>query len=265
MINQNSFVEKANRAGIIWSRVRGFEAFSVNWLDYDGDGLEDLFVSGHGYFLPKTNNPEGKIPSLYLNNGNGTFTNVFTDFPLNKNGDYHGTNWQDIDNDGDFDLFVVGGGDLGGNNVDANLLYINENGIFKEEAGQKNLRFKIGRGRSALWFDENNDGLLDVLVLNGIREDALGKTTFFRQNTNGTFTNARLEVSLNLNEPARSAQLADLTGDSKLDVVNSGNLHFCSQSLRYLERNMARCYEPVSCASRSSERTNSRFSRSRGC
>lgn len=226
MINPNSFVEIAQQAGITWSKARGFEAFSVNWLDYNGDGLEDLFVSGHGYFVPTTANPNGKRPSLYLNNGNGTFTNIFDDFPVKKNGDYHGTNWQDIDNDGDLDLFVVGGGDLGGNNVDSNLLFINDNGILREEAGPKNLRFKIGRGRSALWFDGNNDGLLDVLLLNGTREDGLCKTTFFRQNADGTFTNARVEVGLNLNQPARSAQLADLTGDDKLDLVIQGTYTF---------------------------------------
>ena len=226
MINPNSFVEIAQQAGITWSKARGFEAFSVNWLDYNGDGLEDLFVSGHGYFVPTTANPTGKRPSLYLNNGNGTFTNIFDDFTVKKNGDYHGTNWQDIDNDGDLDLFVVGGGDLGGNNVDSNLLYINDNGTLREEAGPKNLRFKIGRGRSALWFDGNNDGLLDVLVLNAVREDGLGKTTFFRQNADGTFTNARVEVGLNLNQPARSAQLADLTGDGKLELLIQGTYTF---------------------------------------
>ena len=226
MINPNSFIEIAEQAGITWSKARGFEAFSINWLDYNGDGLEDLFISGHGYFIPTATNPEGKRPSLYLNNGDNSFTNIFNNFSVNNNGDYHGTNWHDIDNDGDLDLFVVGGGDLGGNNVDANLLYINDSGTLREEAGPKNLRFKIGRGRSALWFDGNNDGLLDVLLLNGIREDGLGKTTFFRQNTDGTFTNARVEVGLNLNQPARSAQLADLTGDGKLDLVIQGTYSF---------------------------------------
>ncbi|ELS00355.1 hypothetical protein,putative calcium-binding protein [Xenococcus sp. PCC 7305] len=226
MINQNSFVDIAQQAGITWSEARGFEAFSLNWLDYNDDGLEDLFVSGHGYFVPTTINPEGKKPSLYINNGDGTFTNIFEDFTVKNNGDLHGTNWQDIDNDGDLDLFVVGGGNLGGNDVDANLLYINDNGVLREQAGEKNLRFKIGRGRSALWFDSNNDGLLDVLQLNGLREDGLGKTTFFRQNADGTFTNARVEVGLNFNEPARSAQLADLTGDGKLDLVIQGTYSF---------------------------------------
>ena len=226
MINQNSFIEIAEQAGITWSKARGFDAFSVNWLDYNGDGLEDLFVSGHGYFVPTSTNPDGKKPSLYLNNGDGTFSNIFEDFEVKKNSDLHGTNWHDIDNDGDLDLFVVGGGNLGGNDVDSNLLYINDNGVLREDAGPKNLRFKIGRGRSALWFDSNNNGRLDVLQLNGIREDGLGKTTLFRQNADGTFYNARVEVGLNFNEPARSAQLADLTGDGNLDLVIQGTYTF---------------------------------------
>ena len=76
-MNSNSFKEVAASAGIDWSRQKGNEAFSVAWLDYNNDGLQDLWISGHGYNGKSPQYPDGKYPYLYINNGDGTFTNLF--------------------------------------------------------------------------------------------------------------------------------------------------------------------------------------------
>ena len=62
--------------------------------DYDGDGYEDIFISGYGKCV------------LYHNNGNGTFTDVTAQSGIAA--PHWGTSalWFDYDNDGKLDLFV---------------------------------------------------------------------------------------------------------------------------------------------------------------
>ena len=227
-MNPNSFKEVAAQSGIQWSRQKGNEAFSIAWLDYNNDGLMDLWVSGHGYNGSSQQYPDGKFPYLYLNNGNGTFTNLFAkDWRGGVGGDIHGTTWIDFDNDGDRDMFAASGGKLGdANNVNLDLLankfFVNSGGILEDRAAFQGLENAIARSRSSVWFDGNNDGLLDVVVVTALRDDEQGYTAYFEQQTDGTFSDRTFAVGLDVNESSRYAQLADLTGDGKLDLVIQG-------------------------------------------
>ncbi|MGK7895132.1 MAG: CRTAC homolog protein [Xenococcus sp. (in: cyanobacteria)] len=227
-MNSNSFKEVADEAGIKWSRHKGKEAFSVAWLDYNNDGLLDLWISGHGYNGSSVQYPDGKYPYLYQNNGDGTFTNIFPeDWRNGAGGDVHGTTWIDFDNDGDLDVFAAGGGKLGDTSeVDLDLLankfFINNSGVLENEAAARGLENAIARSRSSVWFDGNNDGLLDAVVTTALREDDQGYTAYFEQQANGTFVDKTAAVGLEVNGSSRYAQLGDLTGDGKLDLVIQG-------------------------------------------
>ena len=254
MLNQNSFQEVASAAGIQWSRQRGDEAFSISWLDFNNDGFADLFISGHGYNGggPNAAFPDGKFPFLYINNGDGTFTNVFEeDWRRGSGGDTHGVSWQDIDNDGDSDLFVTLGGQEGAGSQ-PNFLFSNNDGNLVEQAAERNLDYPFGRGRSSLWFDYDDDGLLDVLLIQANRDadgdgnfdvvtteidtdgdgnpdttvEAQTRTALFRQNLDGTFTDVTDDVGLDANGGARYAQLADINGDDELDLIIQGTYQY---------------------------------------
>ncbi len=96
--------------------------------DYDGDGFVDIWLNRHQ--LP---------PILYRNQGDGTFRNVTnTAFPVDGDirGDFHGSAFVDIDNDGDQDLLQLAGGDQGEEDDNPNKeskLFINTNGQFRAE------------------------------------------------------------------------------------------------------------------------------------
>ncbi|MGK7895919.1 MAG: FG-GAP-like repeat-containing protein [Xenococcus sp. (in: cyanobacteria)] len=254
MLNQNSFIEVAQSSGIEWSRQKGDEAFSVAWVDYNNDGLSDLWISGHGYSGGGANAryPDGKYPYLYLNNGDGTFTNLFDeDWRRGNGGDTHGTTWVDFDNDGDSDVLVSAGGQEGAGSQ-ANLFFVNNNGNLEEQAAERGLEYSFGRGRTSLWFDYDNDGLLDVLLVQAFRDQdgdgnfdtleveldsdgdgivdttvtAQTRTAVFKQNADGTFTDTTDLVGLETNGGARYAQLADLTGDGELDLVIQGTYQY---------------------------------------
>lgn len=254
MLNRNSFQEVAAAAGIQWSRQKGDEAFSVSWLDFNGDGLPDLWHSGHGYNGggPNAAFPDGKFPFLYINNGDGTFTNIFqTDWRKGKGGDTHQTTWRDFDNDGDPDVFVSLGGQEG-EGSQPNYFFVNNAGTLEEQAVERNLDYPFGRGRSSLWFDYDRDGLLDVLLVEANRDEdedgefdvvtteidtdgdgepdttiqAQTRTAMFRQNADGTFTDVTDAVGLDANGGSRYAQLADINGDEELDLIIQGTYQY---------------------------------------
>ena len=227
-MDSNSFKEVASQVGIEWSRHKGKEAFSIAWVDFNNDGLLDLWISGHGYNGSSTQYPDGKYPYLYQNNGDGTFTNIFTeDWRDGVGGDIHGTTWIDFDNDGDQDFFAASGGKLGDTsdvnlNLLANKFFINNSGVLENEAAARGLENAIARSRSSVWFDGNNDGLLDVVVTTALRDDDQGYTAYFEQQANGTFVDKTTVVGLEVNGSSRYAQLGDLTGDGKLDLIIQG-------------------------------------------
>ncbi|ELS05561.1 hypothetical protein,putative calcium-binding protein [Xenococcus sp. PCC 7305] len=233
-LNFNSFQDITGSAGIVWSRHRGDEAMSVAWLDYNQDGLSDLWVSGHGYNGESPNSlfPDAKYPFLYINNGDGTFTNLFTeDWRQGSGGDTHGTNWIDFDNDGDRDVFVNSGGQLGGANATGqpNHFFVTHNsdlGLLSNESTAKGVVYQIARSRSSIWFDGNNDGRLDFINLVAQRPDGQGSNAYFEQQIDGTFIDQSNAVGLDIDGSSRYGQLADLTGDGILELVIQGTYEF---------------------------------------
>jgi len=133
-------------------------------FDYNNDGLPDLyFVNGaHIPDLQKTG-PEF-YNRLYRNNGDGTFTDVTEQAGVKGEGYSMGVAVGDYDNDGWEDLFVVG--------VNRNILYHNNgDGTFTDvtaRAGLEGIDPQRGKTWSicAGWFDYDNDGWLDLFVVN---------------------------------------------------------------------------------------------------
>ena len=127
------------------------------WGDSDNDGDLDLFVSGGG------NNGVSKPNLFYRNDGNGTFTSLTT-LPANDTesggGSSHGCNWGDYDNDGWLDLFVA---NMSGQN---DFLYHNNgDGTFTKVTGDLAVT-DATNSWAPTWGDYDNDGSLDLLVLN---------------------------------------------------------------------------------------------------
>ncbi len=133
-------------------------------LDYDNDGLLDLYFV-NGASIPALDKSDPQYWNrLYRNNGNGTFTDVTNKAGVRGNGYGMGVAVGDYDNDGYEDLYVAG--------VNYNQLFHNNgDGPFTDvtrKAGLAGIHAKLGKtfAISAGWFDYDNDGRLDLMIVN---------------------------------------------------------------------------------------------------
>lgn len=122
--------------------------------DHDGDGMLDYYMTNIRFNRFMVSEGAGK-----------PFVNKAKPAGMNYVSISWGANWADFDHDGDLDLFVSNG-DLNPNCVPmANFYFENEAGTFRE-IGKENGAGDYGIGRGSVVFDLENDGDLDVLVVN---------------------------------------------------------------------------------------------------
>jgi enediyne biosynthesis protein E4 len=141
----------------------------VALFDYDGNGLLDIYLV-NGAEMPSLAKTGPKYWNrLFRNNGDGTFTDVTVRAGVAGAGYGMGVAAGDYDNDGRCDLFLA--------NVNGNqLLHNNGDGTFTDVTAKAGLSGAMYNGRkvwsiAAGWFDYNNDGLLDLFVVNYVQWD----------------------------------------------------------------------------------------------
>jgi len=140
-------------------------AGGVAIFDYNGDGRPDIFfTNGANIATLKKDSPKYSN-RLFRNDGNGKYTDVTAAAGLAGTGYDMGVAIGDYDNDGHPDIFVAG--------VYKNTLYHNNgDGTFTDvtaKAGldhQNDPEFGPLWSVAAAWVDVNNDGHLDLFVVN---------------------------------------------------------------------------------------------------
>lgn len=132
----------------------------VAFIDYDGDGWQDIF------FVNSSDFPGHKrrttTPALYRNNRDGTFTDVTRAAGLAIEIYGLGVAVGDYDNDGDDDLYITA---LGQNRLFRNT----GKGSFTDVTTAAGLAGHDDFSSSAAWVDYDNDGHLDLFVANYVQ------------------------------------------------------------------------------------------------
>jgi hypothetical protein len=135
-------------------------------LDFDNDGLPDIYLINSGPLAGVTHEPAGtkRRPNrLYRNRGDGTFEDVTEKAGVGGAGYGIAAAAADYDNDGFTDLYVV--------NVGRSILYHNRgNGTFEDVTEKAGLA-RSGTGIGAVFVDVDNDGKLDLFVANYLTYD----------------------------------------------------------------------------------------------
>lgn len=222
--------------------------FSLNAVDYDNDGVLDLFTCGYSGMgqinpqdifaspMPYHDANNGAPNFLLRNDGHWSFTDVTAAVGLNANNLRFSlaSAWEDYDNDGDMDLYVAN--DFGRNN-----LYRNDDGIFTNIAAAAGVE-DIGPGMSVAWGDADNDGNPDLYVSNmfssagsrittqkafkpnaseseleGFKRHARGNSLFSNRG-DGTFQDRAIESGTVMGRWAWGSLFADFNNDGWRDL-----------------------------------------------
>lgn len=144
-------------------------AGGVAIFDFDNDGNPDVFFA-NGADIGTLNKSEPKYWNRLLrNNGDGTFTDVTKKAGLKGSGFDVGVAVGDYDNDGYEDLFVAGvfHNTLYHNNGDGTFTDVTEKSGIAVPDKEYGPLWSVG----AVWVDINNDGLLDLFVVNYFKWD----------------------------------------------------------------------------------------------
>ena len=180
--------------------------------DFDGDGLLDIICSAMNW---------SSQLRFFHNNGDGTFAERTTEAGLT--GELGGLNLlqTDYNNDGWPDVLVLRGGWQGVlGRQPLSLLRNNRDGTFAdvtEEAGL--LRFHPTQ--TAVWFDFNNDGWLDLFVGNESTDEEQSPCELFRNNGDGTFTECAVRAGVAVVGFVKGVACGDFNNDGWSDLYLS--------------------------------------------
>ncbi len=217
---------------LIGPDVHGISGFSrAAFADVDGDGDLDVMVNG---------------PTLYLNDGNGVFTDATGTWLEGIGGGHNGGVFGDFDNDSDPDYFATG------HKSPPDRLLRNEGDHFVDvtpASGIDDTQFLIcGEEEgdqpvpteAAAWVDYDNDGWLDLYQGNFICWDpGMGsRDILWRNNGDGTFSDVTTASGTGKGQipgkATRGVAPADANGDGIVDILVTNyrlhkNLYYESQ------------------------------------
>ncbi|MFO7525044.1 MAG: FG-GAP-like repeat-containing protein [Ignavibacteriaceae bacterium] len=202
---QNNFLYRNNGDGS-FTKETGIAITSDNrssdgssWGDFDNDGHTDLFVA----------NWYNQDNLLYKNNGDGTFTLLSASVPAADQGYSETGTWGDYNNDGFLDLYVCNS-----EGTRRNFLYKNNgDGSFTKITNGAPVTDAF-YSRNADWIDINNDGLVDLFVVNENNQNQ----NLYRNDGEDTFSQFQIPSLLNFGGNSASSNWEDVNNDGHFDL-----------------------------------------------
>jgi hypothetical protein len=211
------------------------------WADFNNDGWLDVFIGAED-----VNNSDGAgfHPSmLYINNHDGTFTNVADKAHCDIRSFVKGVAAADYNNDGWYDIVI--------STLDGREYLLKNKGVpgsvpdFEDVSTRAGININSDRKFTTFFYDYNNDGWPDILVgdyqfSKGLgyyaAAEALGQPVpdagnlfLFRNNHDGTFTNVTKEAGLNKVVFSMGGNFGDIDNDGYPDMYfGTGNPDFGS-------------------------------------
>jgi hypothetical protein len=195
----------------------------VTMADVNGDGRVDIYVSGVSYLTKRGRNV------LYVNNGDGTFSDRTKEFGLDFSGYSTQAAFFDYDGDGDLDMYLLNHSTHGeltaGEQPDRRVrhpragdrLYRNDGGHFTDVSEAAGIYGGAeGFGLGVVASDLNGDGCPDIYVANDFQENDF----LYINNCNGTFTESIERLTGHTSRFSMGVDAADFNNDLKTDLIS---------------------------------------------
>ena len=218
------FEDVTKRSGVMTNKW----ATGATMVDINGDGNLDIYVSVSG---PQWSTPEERGNLLFVNNGNGTFTEAAAQYGIADAGFTTHAAFLDYNRDGCLDLFLLNNspGDFSRGEASSlpsgmrsaapdshNKLYRNDcNGHFANVSTQAGILHELGYGLGVAVADLNLDGWPDIYVSN----DVVTNDVLYVNNGNGTFTNRAAQWLKHASFAGMGVDVADFNNDGWPDVL----------------------------------------------
>lgn len=216
---------------------------TATWNDFNNDGWLDVFIGNET--VGAINNPTAKVHpcELFLNNQDGTFSEVAKLANCAITGFIKGVTSGDYNNDGWKDLFL--------STMDGNRYLLKNQGAagkflhFEDVTAQAGLRHDSGNTFTTWFWDYDNDGWLDLFACNFEMHQSLayyaaaealhqpinkaGTIFLYHNNHDGTFANVSAETKLERVTFSMGGNFGDINNDGFLDMyLGSGSPSFRS-------------------------------------
>ena len=195
--------------------------------DVNGDGYMDIYVSAvaHAHGLTGRN-------ELFINKGNGTFTESAAQYGLDFSGFTTQAVFFDYDHDGDLDCYLLNQSHKANQNIvdtsnrrkfdpyAGDRLYRNDMNTpakkFTDVSAQAGIyQSSLGYGLGISVADVNNDGWEDIYIGNDFHENDY----YYVNNGNGTFTESGAKHFNHYSRFSMGNDIADYNNDGQLDVI----------------------------------------------
>ncbi|MEP5254040.1 MAG: VCBS repeat-containing protein [Winogradskyella arenosi] len=211
----------------------------VTMVDINNDGLLDIYVCAVSGLLDFEGHNE-----LFINNGDGTFTENAKAYGLDFKGYSTQAYFFDYDKDDDLDVYIVnhavhttlshGKAELRHERkpLVGDVLLNNNNGVFEDVSETaKIFGGENGYGLSASIADFNNDGWDDIYVCNDFHEDDY----YYLNNQDGTFSEELGKAFSTISRFSMGSDVADINGDGYQDLITLDMLPNDERTLKETE------------------------------
>ena len=205
--------------------VAGTRAWStgVAMADVNGDGWLDIYVCNSGDIAG-----DNKQNELFINNGDGTFSEMAEVYGLADQGFSTHAVFFDYDKDGDLDIYLLNNSyqAIGSFNkmqnerprrdpVGGDKLFRNDGNKFTDVSEQAGIYGSvIGFGLGITIGDVNRDGWMDIFISN----DFFERDYLYINNQDGTFSERLTDYMQSTSAASMGADIADLNNDGFLDI-----------------------------------------------
>lgn len=213
------FEDVTDRAGV--AGKPGAWTTGVTMADVNGDGHVDIYVSAVSYLGMRGEN------TLFVNNGDGTFTDRTRELGLEHAGYSTQALFFDYDGDGDLDMYLLNNSVHTERGVSArpqrayhpragDRLFRNDGNRFTDVSRSAGIHQGVeGYGLGVVASDFNDDGCIDLFVANDFQENDF----LYLNNCDGTFTESIGKAMGHTSRFSMGVDAADFDNDLRTDLI----------------------------------------------